>query len=299
MKFKTLIYILIQGILLPFYAQAQNKDKRNLDDFVKVLKYGSLKELDGEVLIVNFWVNCPNSKKWDTKKMNTYKPLYEKAGNWLSSKVKDYKKNLTFTNYDYPISKDFKLSFVPETGGEGDPITEILNFLHYETESDFLDDLDKKVGKQYQNIIFTINLDGEGRSYANNSTTLDNGTYFLEYFVFFTSYQGRSALDKVEEFVIPHEILHLTGAIDLYEEEYKEGVTTERMKAVQDNLYYSIMFVPSMSLLDDSVKTYDMNIDEFTAYLMGWNTTYKPYFGKIFYEDVKYKFYLEQKNTQK
>ncbi len=269
MYIRSPFLIFVLAFLFHFSCQAQNKDKQDFDEYLNTNKYGCFQAFEGEILVVHFWINAPKSKKW------------------FQEKLKPYGKTLSFTYYDYPISEKFTLKKTPEIEQQNDPISEILGHFNFETEKDFLDDLDKKVGKSYDNIIIAINLDKEGRSFAEFSTTFDNGDFYLEYFNFFTSFNGVSALDESEAYVVPHEMIHLAGAMDLYEEESTDPNYKYKTQIVREKYPKSIMYGNS------EIPLKDMDIDEFTAYSIGISDNCKPHFPKIYKVDKFYKLYLE------
>ena len=169
---------------------------------------GSARVLEGKIYVITFFVSKVD---WPTdEKMDLFKQMRD-AESWLERAAAKYGKTVRFVNGVHGLFEPFETDIVPdyESGNaSGEIATKYLSQIG--CPLDGYKEWVKKNSGCDQSLVFVI-ANKEGRGYANPiaSGGSDNNP---EGAILFHSYN-----DPLYAGCIIHEILHLFGAVDLYQ----------------------------------------------------------------------------------
>lgn len=197
---------------------------------------GSVKSLNGNVVVIVFFVNDEESK-WTQTEINSCKRKYESAFSQLYAIAKHRKVNFKMK---YAIG-ELTVPMICERTNKREWDKAIATGLGKEILPDYQEYYKKKHGCDEAPIMFVFNK--PVHAYASNAKA-DTSPSFAEYSVL-----GKDDNEKT----IIHELLHQCGAMDLY---FPELV----LNHVEKIGYNSIMVG----------KGYGY-IDSLTSYLIGWS----------------------------
>lgn len=224
----------------------------------KTMNVGSSKTLQGTCLIINVFLSDEESSFTEKEKNEYFDDLFT-ALSYLSEEAEKYNQTISFiyntgdTNLDHTV--DYILpqdSLDPMAEWDYTQLIENLS-TQYNIDS---------VIQKYNpdNVFFMVVINKEGRAYA--FPNIQKSTSHFEYATIY-SYDGLSStpgkgwVSDGNSTAISHEILHLFGAIDLYDlESEKLALATE--------------FFPMDIMLIDSPMTHKLTISNLDAYLIGW-----------------------------
>ena len=121
----------------------------------------------------------------------------------------------------------------------------------FATAEDMIKNVQDYAGTDQVAIVFV--LDKDGRSYARWNTSNDS---FVEHAVIYTSWDGK----QERPYVIAHEVMHLFGAEDLYED---RGERVNRAAYVKRHYPRELFYLGQWNVNDNIIC-------DFTAYTVGW-----------------------------
>lgn len=117
------------------------------------------------------------------------------------------------------------------------------------------------------NVGFLILLAGEGSAYTNVYYIEDSTRYYNENSILFYRYPYVGGEEREVPGVYAHEILHMFGAIDLYEE--SPDFSPENIEYVSQTYPNDIMYGDYVEDLPDYTQI-TLEITPITAYYLGW-----------------------------
>ena len=190
---------------------------------------------------------------------------YEYTFNWLLRNklepgmklIRKQAENYGYSlNMDYTIYKDVTVNYsVPDPYQDSAVYRElpevVAQAMGFSSSADMLDYHRDYFGMEQIAYFFCTNKHGRSYALPSRSSARDD----VEYCVFFTLYDNGWATSHA---TVPHEILHLFGAVDMYaEDDVRVGRQNLARKLCPDDL-----------MLGDEHNT--PVVDRFTAYTIGW-----------------------------
>lgn len=250
-------------------AQEKTALKVSHDQFAAEQIEASLKNYNGGVCrfltedshVMVLFVNDDESG-WTAEEMNTFMEDVISPGiAFIVDQAADYGQTLS-ADYSYYIDENGQPVSVEYTGllnGHDDGevakraavFDQVAKDLGYLSTQEMLEDDRAFIGKEQ--IAYLICVDKPGRSFAY---TVKPGTTAVEGAVVFSSWKDV----QTHANVVAHELLHLFGAEDMYEE---DGKRTNREK-----LAYELH--PMEIMLNQQWNVEENMIGPFTAYAIGW-----------------------------
>lgn len=234
---------------------------------------GSAKELDGVTVVVTIFASDYNSQ-WDeedgetAEKMQTSLEYLGKGLDYITEESRKWGKNAEFV-YDWNENEDLMyLRNIPLEEGMSPYEGPHRMFMVIENTIDSAALMDKyNADNIVYNAVFNTPEDNQYSSYAYPIGAYSSSDPFEFVFIAYTSDCG----DASGPAVYAHEILHLFGAWDYYENRDNDGVTDEFSEYISNNIPNEIMF----NVKNPATEQYDYDevtsvISEATAYYVGW-----------------------------
>lgn len=199
--------------MMPFIClNAQSADK---------WRSGSAVELKGKIYILSIFVTS-GKKEWSYNEKIAITARQLEAQEWLTKQAQEYNTELSFENGFYGVKTDIVVNkivaFEDSDSARFDWVYYILTKIGYSSPLEFLERL--KVTKDCDNAVVIIYPNQAGRSFAvPYNTDYDKEKFFFEGCVAYRSYKSQ----PLNATTIAHEILHLFGAWDLYQEDRKDA----------------------------------------------------------------------------
>ena len=257
LKFPQIFLIILSILTLSMHAQ--NNDR---------WRAGSAKDLSGEVLFLVCYISIPGDS-WDIQEKDEMLSKVRHAENWLTSQAEKFSVGISFENVLLDEGNDIIFDSIEPglaTGKERvDWVSRILKKLGYKNAKQAY----RKVRKIYRtdNIVVLIMSKGSGRPYSMRyAKGYSKKKYFMEGAIIYNSYPNGTPIPLAA--VIAHELLHLYGAWDLYT---TYAQTIERQQKAQELYPNDIML-----RVDHNINS--LNINNLTAWLIGWNKNQEDIF---------------------
>ncbi|ASK32295.1 hypothetical protein CEY12_20375 [Chryseobacterium sp. T16E-39] len=260
------------------------QNKNNPTDKIRLIqKAGSARSLEGKALQVNIFISLDKNKTWSRKGKEQVLQILPESETWLKRELGLYGHTMDIRNKNFGIDRDIILKSNPDVDAKdyGWP-NEAIKQMGYNSLIDFYDDLKSKNDFDQMYIVFFIN--GQGQPYANPCDISfkegDEDDSFVEYAAIFSSFDEVPITDKSQHYLVPHEILHLFGALDLYESEHQTKKTEE---FAVDHLTESVM-LGSIRFVEEDSQQWNLKkykIDEFNAYIMRLHNNYKSWYDTL------------------
>ena len=253
----------------------------NLDPDHELLRprygIGSNKDLSGNVHVVAFFLSdtdsTSNLDKWADKNdlVGAYVRVGKTNAKTMVQNGVDYIERLAL---QYNVSVNFSVEFVDvevddalldATQNMGSNVLEELSeTLNYNSVAEMRAEYQAKAN--VEEIVFLLLSPRIRRSYAISDNWPNDGKENEEYCVLFRqNYEGipdRYHTANISAGAVAHELLHLYGALDLYDnDDYHSG----RERLVRKIAYYEVM----LDVLNDKYLSSN-KISEITAYGIGW-----------------------------
>ena len=231
---------------------------------------GSAKSLKGDTYVLCCFISDENHD-WTSQEKMDVSGRYREALNWIKNQAVQYN-DTVYLNFEigtYGYSADIKLDNIEYGTGSGKEdarmVTRVLQKVGYSNSMSFYKWVTENT--KCTNAFVLIFVKGQGRGYAMVFKTKESNEqiYFMEGAML---YEKRSNNYNTTPSEIAHEILHLFGAWDLY-------TTFEQTKDREDKARE--MF-PNSIMLRASPNINDLNVDEVTAWLIGWKDDSKPWY---------------------
>ncbi|MCB1146346.1 MAG: hypothetical protein KDK38_06050 [Leptospiraceae bacterium] len=229
---------------------------------------GSASELKGKIYsLVLFITDQQDSWTKDEKLLMLEKQ--NQAQEWLVEQARRYNVDLSFEcSGQFGFEEDIALDFVERGTASGresvDWVSKILYKSGYQSTQDLVKWVkDNTECDQIQVIIFTKGKgNGYAMAYANN---MSREKYFVEGTMLYEKYNNGSDKPPAS---IAHELLHLYGASDLYKT-FRQSAEKEKIARQK---------YPNSIMLKVSYDINELEIDNFTAWAIGWHTEHEPIF---------------------
>ena len=252
----------------------------NLDPDHELLRprydIGSNKNLSGNVHVVAFFLSdtdsTSNLDKWADK--NDLVGAYVRVGKTnAKTMVQNGVNYITKTALKYDVSVNFSVEFVDVEADDAllDAADSRRNVIEYVAQTLEYNSATEMRAEYVENaktdeIVFIILSPRLNRSYAMPDCWPNDGKEDEEYCVLFRqNYEvipDRYHTANISAGAVAHELLHLYGALDLYD---YDGGHSGRERLVRNIAYYELM----LDVLNDSYLSSN-KISEITAYGIGW-----------------------------
>ena len=217
-------------------------------------KLGSAKSLEGKNLIYSLFVDTPDAKWTDRDKKKVLQNL-EIAKEYIETEAKSYRKKVDLV-VDFEENEDLtgsaRINFSLKDGEDYEEALDEEITAWFDEQIDY-----EALCKEYKakGIATIVFVNHKGSTYAICYDGIDNPKESLVMFA-----------GEVPA-VYAHEILHLFGAHDLYEDaEYTEEVCEYVKKAYPDEIMYTV--TDKNGRLNDSEIQNELS--PITAYHLGW-----------------------------
>ena len=224
---------------------------------------GSSKTLRGNCLIINIFLSDEESSFTEKEKKKYFDSLFT-ALNYLTKEAEKYNQTISFTYDTEDTNLDYTVEYIlPQSAYGTKKEWDYRQLIENLSAQYNIDSVIQKYNSD--NVFFMIVINKEGRSYAISHNTQKDTAYFNEYATIY-SYDGLSTNPEKgwvcsgNSTTISHEILHLFGAIDLYDLE-------------SETLALAKEYFPMDIMLIDSPMLHKLTISDLDAYLIGWKDT--------------------------
>lgn len=259
------------------YPVASTPDETGIAASRDYLARGSAPALEGKICIVQFFLNTPGDGWSEQERKVATSRVYE-AEDWFKDKAAEYGTDLEFTTVSYP--KNYSMDNIPSCTGKDDKNDKLLHkafrCLNWTDHEAFVEYMKDKY--ECDGVIMLVMAKATGRSWACTYTRSNEehgkSQNFAEGAIIFNTKRyddGKTA--PLSASTVAHEILHLCGAWDFYEE---EGVQDKEHAHKAEQLF------PKSIMLHEYKDIYNNKLDEVTAWLVGlkdkktWYTWFQP-----------------------
>ncbi|CAH0994929.1 hypothetical protein EMA8858_01044 [Emticicia aquatica] len=228
---------------------------------------GSGNKLEGKVYTLSCFISGPDDEWSYDEKTEVLKKLDE-AHQWLVSQAAKSGVALAFEGGNFGLKKDIKLEQIERGTASGnektDLVSVVLKQIGYKNPLSYYEWV--KTNTKCRNTQVIIFTKGKGNGYAMpSSTEMNKELYFVEGAILYEKYLDGQELVPSS---IAHEILHIYGAWDLY----KTFAQTQERENRARKLF------PNSVMLRTSYDSNELEVDEVTAWLIGWNDTPKDWY---------------------
>jgi hypothetical protein len=230
------------------------------------LKLGSAKILEGDNILLAVFVDI-NGDKWTEKEKEYCKDSLEEAVTWIEKEGEVYGKQIHFI---YDMSQESDLLYYQSIDFAVESDTEETNqYTYYRynklwiRENLNIESIKEKYGTDSIGYLFFLKDEGTSYTYSHY---MEDRNFNKEEMC--TIYLGDSSNYGLYEnpATYAHEILHLYGALDLY-----EGACPEDINDYVTDIYpYDIMLSTYTETLIPSENKGTKIISPITAYMLGW-----------------------------
>ncbi len=261
---KTLFFLLFFFFINIFFLFSNNTQAQSVGKW----RAGSANTLTGKVYNLCIFVSEKGGESWTkSQKMKILKQVKE-SQSWLIRQAKKFGTTLSFQSGNFGLEKDILLSKIARGTGSGNESVDwgekVFKKIGYTSSYAFYEWVLRNT--TCKNTHYIIFAKGEGRGYAMPaSTEMSKELYFMEGAVLYEKYDEVRPLNTS---AISHEILHTYGAWDLYTNYAQTKDREEKAKKIY----------PNSVMLRTSYVHDELEVDELTAWLVGWNKTPKKSF---------------------
>ena len=219
-----------------------------------MMNSGSVKAPLGNIHLYKVWLG-----RWDESKRKRIQGFLDTDLTFISTDARFYGKEVRFTQHDSFLNFRRLTDNDKEPAEEYDTLVEILRRA-YKISPEDMNAYARKQG--YDGWALLIFADQVGRSFGSNANW---GSDNMETLIFYTTTpmknnRGGGSLEPTSGHVITHELLHVFGAIDLYQ----NNLFTASQAAQVKKLW------PDEIMIDDKSQA-SFRIHKYTAYQLGWH----------------------------
>lgn len=226
---------------------------------------GSAGFLRGDVLLVSIYVDDKRST-WDDEKRGEAQSYLRVACDFLERQAASYGETLKL-HYDAQVCPDLIYHAQYNRRAADDEVGAFTRWSYrWIDENVPVAELQKRYGTE--NIGFVLLVADEGSAYTNVYYVEDSTRYFNENSVLFYYYPYVHFHDREVPGVYAHEILHMFGAIDLYED--SPDFSPENIAYVARTYPNDIMYGDYVENDRPSYEEITLEISPITAYYLGW-----------------------------
>lgn len=252
------------------------KPKGVHDTSESTINIGSAKVLSGRIFVLSVFV-APTCDPWLPYDIERQKQKVFEAERWLKMQALRYGKNVEFVNFAFGSDGSFLDDEMPEYHDSNEAKycypSRVLLKMGFKTKNAFVEWVRVKEScTQCLTIVFS---NTDGRSYASPSTkelyAFNPCDFNLECCFLYRYHFGTDI--ETNSTAVAHEMLHLFGAWDLYEDD-----------ANHDRARKTSLMFPNSIMLNTQRDIWETQIDEINAWLVGlkeqgkdWYRWFEPY----------------------
>jgi len=245
MKKTTLILTII--LLFTSFLQAQS---------FQPSKEKLYQSLIGEVYVLTLFVNTLENE-WEADEKEYYLEELANSQAWLEEQAESYDQDLRFNNdYFSENEEEIYIKSLSRRNNSRSTIQKAMEELGYENFEDFLDYTSFDFSRNKLKLIFFVK--SYNRSHAYNYWSNKDVDLAI---VYCKSTYGM----MTDQYVISHELLHQFGAWDLYKGESQSTENAER----------AMELYPNSIMINTRFNKSDLEVDELTAWRIGWHFEFK------------------------
>lgn len=231
----------------------------------KTGELGSAGFLRGDVLLVSVYVD-DDKGTWDDEKRENARSCLDVACGFLEQQAAAYGETLKL-HYDVRTCPDLLYHAQYSRRASDDQTGAFDRWIYWWIDENVpVAELQKRYGTD--NIGFMMLVADEGGAYTNVYYMEDGARYFNENSVLFYYYPYEYLDDREVPGVYAHEILHMFGAIDLYEG--SPDFSPENVAYVARTYPDDIMYGEYVKNDRPDYEEIDLEISPVTAYYLGW-----------------------------
>ncbi|MCL2244075.1 MAG: hypothetical protein FWC03_06360 [Treponema sp.] len=236
----------------------------------QIQNYGSAKSLEGNVYVLVCFISGSNNSWSYNEKLDWFKKYYE-AVNWIKDQALNYNVAINFQGGNFGMNADIKLDYGYGTGSGNEDVSmvsKVLREIGYRDSLSFYEFIVNNTN--CDNALILIAAKGRGRSYAiacefSTEDLIYKELHFMEGVML---YDYNEDGNEILSSGIAHELLHLFGAWDLYENFMQSNAIEE----------LALYLFPNSIMLRISQNINELIIDPVTAWLIGWNKYPEPWY---------------------
>ena len=261
MKKYLLAILIILSIICPVGAQSVGK-----------WRAGSASELKGNIYTLSCFISEEGKESWTHEEKLKVLDKQKEALAWIKEQANTYRVEVNFDAAgNFGLQEDIKMPVIERGTASGkepvDWVSRVLYKLGYKSTLDLVAWVEKNTkAKQVQVIIYAK---GKGNGYAMaSSTEMNKERFFVEGAILYEKYNSGGSLAASS---IAHETLHLYGAWDLYKTFSQSAENEKKAKEL----------FPNSIMLRTSYNITELEVDEVSAWLIGWNQQPKSWYETL------------------
>jgi hypothetical protein len=253
-----------------------------------IQRYGSAVDLRGKMMQINVFVSHPNGVSWTaSEKEQVLTTLIPASNAWLTKQAQRYNSSLSVESLNIGLESDvvIKSKDLDKDSTEATDVflAEFYKQMKVSDGKAYFQNLKKQYEFDNAYLVFFIRENGMAFASPQFEDMQSDKNSFLEpVFMFYSAEEGvPNLVHRSEKIILPHEILHVFGAYDLY----KENQTPEAYKLVLEKISHSVMNgigegdIEAMDGKDaEDYRPDDFYLDPLTAYLINLNPKHEPWF---------------------
>ncbi|HEX3078252.1 MAG TPA: hypothetical protein VHQ24_15445 [Lachnospiraceae bacterium] len=227
---------------------------------------GSAGYLSGKSLLISIYVRT-DDKEWTPSEMTYSKESIDEAARWIEKQGEAYGQKVELI---YDIDANSDLMYYQDISFRIDSDSDNNNTeLYYIYNLDWIEkniptqELKEKYNVDSIGYIFFVNDWGTSYAYPHY---VENGTDYYEEMCTLFLHDSSLPSEYETPATYAHEILHLFGAIDLYEDACPDEIT----EYVEETYPLEIMYDTYVEGLLDDISSGSKVVSPITAYMIGW-----------------------------
>lgn len=238
-------------------APVVTEEMSELDAALDFRCRGSVKELDGRICVVKYFLSYPDDLWTELERDVVTERVFE-AEVWLKREAAKFGKEVVFTNCSIGNSgKCYTLDYIPTDSDDDDNDDNLFQKAMRGIKWNDHDAFIERMKEEYdcESVLVMLMVKATGRSwaypYSRNYTNKGKTQQALESAVIFKDKRYKDGtVAPLKATTVAHEILHLCGAWDLY---YEEGIQdhehADKAEELFPNSIVSIRQTPSCECL--------------------------------------------------
>jgi hypothetical protein len=234
---------------------------------------GSADILEGNVLIISIYAK-DSKHMWNDDDMAYTKKAMNTAVSWLESQSRKYAHSADIIYENGDLRYELKKEGLTDAALSDESSDRFL---------DFYDDVEEYIQtnipvnalkKKYKarSAGFVLFLPAEGNSFTlpyvrSYSTTMK---YYNEFTTLFL-YDASLPNQYENPATYAHEMLHLFGAVDLYQKSKKDGITNSLVSEIKSDYPHELMYYTYDSNNASNFESINKSLSPYTLYFIGWS----------------------------
>jgi len=248
------------------------------DSFANTWNVGSAKKLSGKIYVLEVWLTSPGTA-WNKGDMGNVQYKINNALAWLQRMAARYSVKVEFEQGSYygdggGVVMDNLPKSYDDCANQPLLLPRALKVIGYADAIQCYNRLKEISG--IDNIMVIIIINNDGWSNANQFSTFHATNHFRDYYLESVNLFLTDDGTPTSGATIAHEMLHLFGAWDMYEDE-----------AGHDAGKWATFNYPNEIMLQVTSQLDDLTISPLTAWLVGLTSEYHDWYWNFVREDYK------------